>query len=70
MLRTKQAKRLLTKKEQAHLTEVCINSMAKMRAQIGHQHRDNSDNPQMMCPECWHIGNKLGITNTDVRQTD
>jgi len=57
MLRTKQAKKLLTKKEQLHLTEVAgIHSMSQMREQVEFLKTHVST-----CFECEHIARKLGL---------
>ena len=54
MIRTKKAKKVLTKKEQKHLTEVDINSMAALERQIKFMKEEN-----VRCIECSHIHNKL-----------
>jgi len=56
MLKTKQAKKLLTKKEQRHLTESDIRSMLQMQRQVNFM--VDSDFP---CHECNHIAVKLGM---------
>ena len=57
MLRTKLAKKVLTKKEQKHLTESGINSMLTMKRQIEYM-KENTDFP---CYECKHIARKLKL---------
>ena len=54
MIRTKLAKRMLTKKEQKHLTEAAINSMATLKRQI-----DFMKDDKFACFECKHIAAKL-----------
>ena len=58
MIRTKLAKKVLTKKEQRHLTEANIHSMAAMKRQVEFQR--NTDFP---CFECRHIASKLDLKN-------
>lgn len=55
-IRTKLAKKLLTKKEQAHLTEGGINSMKSLRSQI-----EFLKETGCKCFECKHIAAKLGV---------
>jgi hypothetical protein len=58
MLRTKLAKKVLTKKEQKHLTESNIHSMAGMQRQAN----DMRDKPVMhVCWECKCIAKKLEL---------
>ena len=59
MIRTKLAKKILTKKEQRHLTEVGIDSMKLLLQQRDHMLKMNPENPQMVCQECQHIINKM-----------
>lgn len=61
MIRTKLAKKVLTKKEQRHLTESGITSMKTMQVQIDFQKEKNPEHPGMICWECWFIAQKLGI---------
>ena len=61
MIRTKLAKKVLTKKEQKHLTESGITSMAGMKNQIKHMKHLDPQNPGRVCWECWFIANKLKI---------
>jgi hypothetical protein len=55
MLTTKQARKLLTKKEQAHLTEVGIHSMEGMLRQVAFMKE------QSVCEQCKHIARKLNL---------
>ena len=71
MLKTKKAKRLLSKWEQGHLTAVGINRvedfdeklarMAKEQADLEAKH--GKDIPVFIgwCPTCWAIGEKLNM---------
>ena len=64
MIRTKLAKKVLTKKEQKHLTEMNINSIASMQRQIDFMGKMNDDD--FPCYECRHIANKLGIKKSGI----
>ncbi len=68
MIKTKLAKKLLTKKEQKHLTEVGIDSMRKMKNQMETQIRFEPDHPSSVCFDCWHIGRKLGIFDGNLKE--
>jgi hypothetical protein len=59
MLRTKLAKKVLTKKEQKHLTESNIHSLRDLRRQGDFMKKLNPDDPGQVCRECQHIINKL-----------
>ena len=62
MIRTKLAKKLLTKKEQRHLTkDAGINSIAALERQIESQKKLNPDFPNSVCFECWGIACKLDL---------
>ena len=62
MIRTKLAKKTLTKTEQKHLTkDAAINSMAAMKRQIEFMRKADPDSPASICRECFHIGRKLGL---------
>lgn len=61
MIRTKLARKVLTKKEQKHLTESCINSMAKMETQVNFMKKLDPKSPGSCCWDCWHIARKLNI---------
>lgn len=64
MLRTLKARKLLTKKEQKHLTEMNINTLAGMKRQIEFmKKRAEEDNYPMtvQCYDCFKIGQKLGL---------
>jgi len=64
MIRTNLAKKVLTKKEQKHLTESGINSMAAMERQVKHiQERidEDGDNCVHVCFDCKMIARKLGF---------
>jgi len=61
MLTTKLAKKKLTKKEQKHLSEVGIHSMAAFERQIAFMRKTNPDSPGSICWDCWSIGRKLGL---------
>lgn len=57
MLRTKLARKLLTKKEQKHLTEVAaIHTMAAMKRQANFMKGD-----EFACFKCKQIATKLGL---------
>lgn len=60
MLRTKQAKKLLTKKEQKHLTESSINSQAAMLRQVEFM-EGRKDHKDFVCWDCKSIARKLGL---------
>jgi len=68
MIRTKLAKKVLTKKEQRHLTEMGINSMQALRKQEGFMHEKNPKDPGMVCRECQHIINKLANASPEERK--
>ena len=69
MLRTLKARKLLTKKEQEHLSKVAnIHTMAGMKRQIKFMQELEKKHPDdhyysMMnqCYECYTIGKKLGL---------
>jgi len=62
MIRTKLAKRVLTKKEQRHLTkDANIHSMATLRNQIDWMIEADPDDPTNVCSDCWWIAKKLGL---------
>ena len=65
MIRTKLAKKILTKKEQKHLTASGINSMAAMKRQAAFIRKELEErqvgHPSFPCWECGHIAFKLGI---------
>jgi len=61
MIRTKKAKKVLTKEEQQHLSEVNIHSMAALESQIGWMKKKQPKDPWMICLDCWRIAKKLGI---------
>jgi hypothetical protein len=61
MLRTKQAKKLLTKKEQRHLTEMGIHTMAEMEGQMRFIRAHEGKDEICPCFICRHIGIKLGL---------
>jgi len=56
MIRTKLAKKVLTKKEQRHLTDSGINSMRAMKEQIEYMRKLNPKSPGHVCWDCWFIG--------------
>jgi len=56
MIRTKKAKKILTKAEQKHLTESAINSMKDLKAQVEFMEEKN-----VVCFDCKHIARKLGL---------
>jgi hypothetical protein len=58
MLRTKKAKKILTKKEQKHLTESGINSIEGMKRQVVLMKKQDNN---CVCFECKHISKKLGL---------
>ena len=59
MIRTKLAKKVLTKKEQKHLTESNIHSMSGLKRQVKFMQKD--ENKEFACFECKHIARKLGF---------
>ena len=59
MLRTKLAKKVLTKKEQKHLTESGIRNMTAMQRQVDFS---RGKHPMNICLDCRHIAVKLGMT--------
>jgi hypothetical protein len=63
MLRTRLAKKVLTKKEQKHLTENKINSMEKMTKQVVFMLKcqEEDDDPWRFCWDCLFIARKLGM---------
>ena len=69
MLRTKLAKKVLTKKEQKHLSEVNVHSMAAfIRTRAAHaemREKNERDKNNPLAPEpcfdCRHIALKLGL---------
>lgn len=68
MLRTKLAKKVLTKAEQKHLTENNIRTMAGMIRQIDFMKDREEKHPGdryssmiQQCYECYVIGKKLGL---------
>jgi len=62
MIKTKLAKKVLTKAEQRHLTkDANIHSMRTLRQQIDFMKKENPDNPSSTCQDCWWIATKLGI---------
>ena len=62
MITTKLAKKVLTKKEQTHLTkDANIRSMAAMQEQIESMKKMNPECPGSVCWECWGIAKKLGL---------
>jgi hypothetical protein len=66
MLRTKLAKKVLTKAEQRHLTtDGNIHSMAAFERQVAFmkKNRKEDDSPWRHCWECWNIAKKLGMVD-------
>jgi len=61
MIRTKLAKKVLTKKEQRHLTEQGINSMKDMVDQVAHMKEMDPEKPYRVCVECNSIARRLGL---------
>jgi len=62
MIRTKLAKKVLTKAEQKHLTKVGgIHSMAALERQVKFMLETEKETPNSVCFECWHIAMKLGL---------
>lgn len=59
MIRTKLAKKILTKKEQKHLTSANIHSMAALKRQV--KFMAEAEYQDCICFECQRIGRKLGI---------
>jgi len=62
MIRTKLAKKVLTKKDQRHLTtDANIHSMAAFERQVAFMKKSNPERPGQVCWDCWSIANKLGL---------
>ena len=62
MIRTKLAKKVLTKAEQRHLTKVGgIHSMAALQRQVKFMLEAEKEIPNSVCFDCWHIAIKLGL---------
>lgn len=64
MLRTKLAKKVLTKKEQQHLTKAAdVHSMATFLEVRKYQKENEGkeNNPWETCQECLQIARKLGL---------
>ncbi|MCK5601750.1 hypothetical protein KAR91_07780 [Candidatus Pacearchaeota archaeon] len=62
MIRTKQAKRVLGKKEQKHLTEMGINSLAQFKINREKQLKQKAEAPDIEpCWDCRMIASKLGV---------
>jgi hypothetical protein len=62
MIRTKLAKKVLTKAEQKHLTESGVHSMEAFKRTRAAQIKMKEDEPRIEpCFECRHIAQKLGI---------
>jgi len=64
MIRTKKAKKILTKAEQKHLTQSGINSIAAMKRQIDFMDKEIKEKGIencFPCLECMHIANKLDL---------
>jgi len=62
MINTKLAKKVLTKKEQNHLTRVGgIGSVAAMKRQVEYMKKLDPESPGSVCWDCWSIARKLGI---------
>jgi len=65
MLRGKKAKKVLTKKQQKHLTEMGINSMYQFEMSREHQAIQKRENPGSnwgRCFECDEIARRLGVS--------
>lgn len=60
MLRTKLAKKLLTKKEQKHLSESNIHNMAQMKRQVDFIKTEKATGG-FVCFDCEHIAKKLKL---------
>jgi hypothetical protein len=60
MLRTKLAKKVLSKKEQKHLTKSNIHSMAAMKRQIDFM-AEQQKSGGIICSDCEHIAKKLNM---------
>lgn len=62
MIRTKLARKVLTKAEQRHLTkDAGINSMAAMQRQVDFMKEVEPVTPSTVCFDCWHIARKLKL---------
>jgi hypothetical protein len=62
---TKKARKVLTKKEQRHLTDAGINTIGMLKIQIEHQQQRNPEQPGKVCWECWFIARKLDLIRED-----
>ena len=60
-IRTKAAKKILSKKEQAHLSEMGINSVESLKRTREEQIRQRETSPIEPCFECKAIARKLGL---------
>ena len=64
MITTKLAKKVLTKKEQTHLTkDAGIRSMAALKRQV--EFMQEAEHPKFVCFECMRIARKLGLITTN-----
>ncbi len=62
MIRTKLAKKVLTKKQQNHLTKMCISSMASFETTRKAQLKQKAQFPDIEpCWDCRMIASKLGV---------
>lgn len=60
-IRTKKAKKVLTKAEQQHLTEMNVHSFREFREAREHQIKKTTQGMAEACWECKGIARKLGI---------
>jgi hypothetical protein len=61
-IKTKFAKKVLTKKDQKHLTtDAGIHSMAAMKRQVEFMKKTEPDHPMFVCHECFFIAKKLKL---------
>jgi hypothetical protein len=68
MIRTKKAKKILNKKEQRHLTESGINSMAALERQAEFMKERKAEGEKdghglgiSVCLDCWFIARKFDL---------
>jgi len=68
MIRTKLARRVLSKREQDHLSACGINSVSAMKRQVDFMERQSENGGQfdlfelrVGCSRCWFIAKKLGL---------
>jgi len=70
MIRGKKAKRLLTNREQKHLTEAGIRNRAALKRQVDWGITQWLKCYHMPCWDCYHIALKLGVIVRDFTGPD